>query len=546
MSDGEPHGQSGAVHDDAAQALAEHVGESSMRPLLSSLALAIAAFAATPTAAQIARAEVTGGTVEGQVTEDLAVFKGIPYAVPPTGANRWRAPQPVAAWQGIRPAAEFGAACMQAEPMLRQMGSTRPMSEDCLFADVWRPAAAAASDRLPVMVWIHGGGYTGGAPSVALYDGANFARRGVVFVSLAYRLGAYGFLAAPELSAESGQGSGNYGLLDMVAGLEWVRDNIEQFGGDPARVTIMGHSAGSSAVSILAASPLARGLFHGVIAESGANFAPVQGDEPFAGGGLFTLAASERQGSAWLATLGADSLAEARALPAGELNAAQNAEGAPSWRPRLDNHVLTADQVALWERGDFADVPLLVGHTSNEWGAGRAPAGDFASTIRAAYGAFADRVLAAYPHATPEEAAASARALGNELSMNSNAYLYARSQAEHGRAPAWYYHFHNAPEGSGHGSEVGLVFANEDARQGREPWDARTRALSRQLQGYWVNFAKRGDPNGPGLPAWPRFDPAEPSVLEVGLETKVVDVPGRQRLDVLADYFAWRREGSGG
>jgi para-nitrobenzyl esterase len=207
--------------------------------------------------------------------------------------------------------------------------------------------------------------------------------------------------------------------------------------------------------------------------------------------------------------------------------------------------VLTADQVDSWREGRFADVPLLLGVTSNEWGASRA-SDDFAASVRSSYGAFADRLLAAYPHATPEEAATSAGWLANEIAMDSNAYSWASLQAEHGTKPVWYYYFHNAPEGSRHGSEVALVFGNEDVRPGRAGWGERTRALSRQLQTYWVNFAKSGDPNGASLPAWPRFDPNEPSVLQLGLETKVVEVPGRERLDVLTDYFAWRREGSGG
>ena len=515
-----------------------------MRTHRLALAALAAATIAAPAAAEIDSARVTGGTVQGTAADGLSEFKGIPYAAPPTGPNRWRAPQPVVAWSGTRQATRFGAACMQEEGMLRQMGSTSSMSEDCLFADVWTPAKSA-SEKLPVIVWIHGGGYTGGAPSVTLYDGANFAKQGVVFVSLAYRLGAFGFLATPELSAESGHGSGNAGLLDMVAGLQWVRDNISKFGGDPARVTIMGHSAGSSAVSILAGSTLAHGLMNGAIAESGANFAPVQ-DASFAGGGLFSLARGEKDGKAWLASLGADSLAAARALPADTLNDAQGKPGAPGWRPKVDGYVVTGDQVELWNQGKFNDVPLLVGNTSNEWGGSRASSGDFAANVHKDYGAYADKLLAAYAHATPEESAASAKALANEVGMNSNAFLFATEQARHASSPVWYYYFDNAPGGSPHGSEVALVFGNEDHRPGRDPWDARTRALSQQLQGYWVNFAKTGDPNGQDLPKWPRFDPTKPSVLELGLQTKVIDVPARSRLDALAGYYDWRREQGGG
>jgi len=507
---------------------------------LCALVASAALFLGNQAAAQIHQADVTGGTVAGEVADGLSMYKGIPFAAPPVGELRWKAPQPVVPWNGVRQATDFGAACMQDEGMARQMGTTAPLSEDCLFADVWTPANSAA-EKLPVIVWIHGGGYTGGAPSVGLYDGANMARQGVVFVSLAYRLGAFGFLATPELSAESGQGSGNYGMLDMITGLQWVRDNVAQFGGDPQRVTIMGHSAGSSAVSILAASPLAKGLFAGVIAQSGANFAPPQ-DQPFAAGGLSTLTSAEQAGQRWLASVGADTLAKARKLPAAAIESAARQDGAPSWRPAVDGYVLTGDQVRLWQAGAFNDVPVLVGTTSNEWGAlGRGQGEDFAGQVRGGYGEFADRVLAAYPHATPEEAAQSARWLANESGMEVGAYSWARLQAAKSQNPVWYYWFNNAPEGSGHGSEVGLVFGNEDTRPSRERWSEHNRALSRQLQSYWVNFAKSGNPNGAGLPEWPRFRPDQPSVLALGLETKVIDVPNRERLDVIDRYLAWRR-----
>jgi para-nitrobenzyl esterase len=508
--------------------------------LFRTLIASIALLSASAASAQIREAQVTGGTVAGEVADGLSSYKGIPFAAPPVGELRWKAPQPVAPWDGVRQATEFGAACMQEEGMARQMGTEAPLSEDCLFIDVWTPARSGG-ERLPVIVWIHGGGYTGGAPSVALYDGANMARQGVVVVSVAYRLGAFGFLATPDLTAEGQPGSGNYGMLDMIAGLEWVRDNVGAFGGDPSRVTIMGHSAGSSAVSILAASPLARGLFHGVIAQSGANFAPPQ-DEPFAGGGHSTLAAAERGGSQWLAGLGATTLEQARALPAEAINAAQGQPGEPSWRPAVDGAVLPGDQVALWQAGRFNDVPVLVGTTSNEWGAlGLGQGEGFADQVRANYGEFADRVLAAYPHGSAEEAAQSARWLANESGMEAGAYSWARLHAAHSQQPLWYYWFNNAAEGSGHGSEVGLVFGNEDRRPGREPWSEHNRAVSRQLQSYWVNFARTGDPNGEGLPAWPRFDPARPSVMALGLETKVIDVPNRARLDVIEQYLDWRR-----
>jgi para-nitrobenzyl esterase len=425
------------------------------------------------------------------------------------------------------------------------MGSTAPASEDCLYIDVWTPANTPA-DKLPVIAWIYGGGFNSGATSVPMYDGTNFARQGVVLVSLSYRVGPFGFLATPELSAESGHGSGNYGLLDLVAALHWVHDNVAQFGGDPAKVTIMGHSAGSMAVSELVASPLTKGLFRGAIGESGADFAP---PGAFAGTTQQTLAQAETNGKAWLESLGAPSLAEARALAAGKVEAAQRAPGAPRFFPPLDGYVLPAPEYALWQRHAYNDVPLLIGTTSDEaavFGGRRTvtPA-DFEKQVRDGYGGHADAILAAYQHATEVEAARAAKDLASDTTFHWNMFTWAALQAEHGQSPAYAYYFHRPteanPDGSGHGSEVPLVFANEDHRAGRAAWTDEDRALSRELQGYWVNFAKTGDPNGPGLPRWPRFQPGKITVMALGKDNKPIALPVEWRLKTLADYYAWRR-----
>ena len=329
-----------------------------MKTVWAALALA---FVSVPAAATISQARTTAGAVQGEVVDGIGEFKGIPFAAPPVGDLRWKAPQPAAPWQGVRQTVSFGPGCMQG-PILAQMGSTAAQSEDCLFIDVWTPANTSA-DRLPVIAWIYGGGVNSGATSVPMYAGANFAKQGVVLVSLSYRVGPFGFLATPELSAESGHGSGNYGLLDLVAGLQWVQANIAQFGGDPAKVTIMGHSAGSMAVSELVASPLARGLFRGAIAESGANFAP---PGSFAAAGVPLRAEADARGKAWLVALGANTLAEARALPADKLEAAQREKGAPRFWPVMDGYVIPGDQTLLWRQKRFNDVPVLVGTTSDE------------------------------------------------------------------------------------------------------------------------------------------------------------------------------------
>ncbi|MEO6152041.1 MAG: carboxylesterase family protein [Croceibacterium sp.] len=512
-----------------------------MKSLWAAAAIAVAA---TPAAAEIKQAKTTGGTVEGAVAGGLSMFKGIPFAAPPAGANRWRAPQPVIPWVGVRQTTAFGPACMQGETLARAMGSTAPLSEDCLYIDVWTPANAA-SDKLPVIGWIYGGGFNSGMSSVPLYDGANFARSGVVFVSINYRVGPFGFLATPELSAESGHGSGNYGLLDMIKGLEWVRDNAAQFGGDPGNVTIMGHSAGGQAVSDLIASPLAKGLFHKAIAESGSSFAPLQTSSAEAGGVIPALPYAEANGAAWLDRLGAHTLAEARALPASALDAGQRAPGAPRFAPTADGYVIPGDEYALWQNARFADVPVLIGHTSNEWAAGSAvvtPA-QFEKAVRDGYGPSADKILAAaYPHATDAEATKAAARLRTD-NFQWNGYTWARLQQQYGTAPAYAYWFHRptaqAPDGSPHGAEVAFVFANEDAR--RTAWSVSDHALSQQLHGYWVNFAKTGNPNGAGLPPWPQFAAGKPTVLQVGAETKPITLPNAARLAVLDQYYAWRR-----
>src|SRR6266568_2240155 len=228
-----------------------------------------------PTLSQIQTVQVTGGKLQGVVKDGVASFKGIPFAAPPIGELRWKPPQPVKPWSGIRKADAFGPAPMQIRAPSLLLGGWSRVSEDCLYLNVWTPARRA-DEKLPVMVWIYGGGFIIGMTSMPLYDGTKLAQKGVVMVSLAYRVGPFGFLAHPELSRESGKGSGCYGLQDQVAGLRWVKDNIARFGGDPSRVTIFGESAGGIAVSMLAASPAAKGLFHRAISENGGSFAPVR------------------------------------------------------------------------------------------------------------------------------------------------------------------------------------------------------------------------------------------------------------------------------
>jgi para-nitrobenzyl esterase len=511
------------------------------------LGLALAVVGA-PAMAQIAQADITGGKIAGTTEDGLSVFKGIPFAAPPVGELRWKAPQAVTAWSGVRQTIAFANACMQNPGPLSRQAPGISASEDCLYLDVWTPAKAPR-EKLPVIAWIYGGGFSGGMTSAPLYDGAHFAKRGVVFVSIAYRVGTFGFLATPELSRESGHGSGNYGLLDQIAGLEWIQANVAKLGGDPSKVTLLGHSAGGFSVSMLAASPLAKGLFRSVISESGANFMPPQ-DVRWAGGSIETLRLAEESGQAWLESLGAATLRDARALSAEKVEAAQRNPGAPRFWPPVDGHVISGDQFELWQHGRFNDTPILVGDVSDEaagFGVRKVNAAAFEAEVRAGYGKHASAILAAYPHATDEEAMRSSTQLRSDVIFNWGQYTWARLESSRGKHKAYVYYFDRPsaanPNGSGHGQEVAYVFGNLGVG-GRAAPTAEDRALSEQMQSYWVNFAIRGDPNGAGLPKWPAFTEADPLVMRFGVDPGPATLPNEHRLKVLDAYYDWRRSGS--
>jgi len=493
-------------------------------------ALVAAALVAAPASAQIKTAAVTGGTVEGTVGDGLSTYLGIPFAAPPVGDLRWKAPQPVKAWSGVRKADQHAAGCMQEPGLAKQMGFNGPLSEDCLYIDVWTPAKAA-TEKLPVIVWIYGGGFNSGMTGVPLYDGANFAKQGVVFVSVSYRVGPFGFISTPELSKEGKGASGNYGMLDMIAGLKWVKASVARFGGDPTKVTVMGHSAGSMAVSRLTASPLAKGLFRAVIAQSGANFTPPT-----------PLASAEALGAKFLSGLGANDLKAARALTAAQIEAAADARGAPRFPLPLDGAVVPGDQVALWKAGKFNDTPVLFGYTSDEavvFGPSKTTPADFEKQIRTSYGAKADAILAAYPHGTDDDASRSNKYLRRDTSFGWNMWTWAKLQSQHGKGKVYAYYFDRPtaqnPDGSGHGSEVALVFANPDAR--RAAWTDEDKAISKEMQGYWVNFAKTLDPNGPGLPKWPAFSGGDPQVMRLGKVNAAGPVPNLDKMQALDAFY---------
>ncbi len=435
---------------------------------------------------------------------EVRVFKGIPFASPPVGNLRWRAPQPPAHWDGIRAADQFGPICMQAQAAGRGGAAPPKMSEDCLYLNVWT-AAKSASDKHPILVWLHPGGFTSGAGSQPGFDGEALAKKGLVVVTINYRLGIFGFFAHPELTKESDRkASGNYGLMDQVAALQWVQKNIAAFGGDPKRVTIDGDSAGAMSVGDLLVSPQAKGLFHRAIAESG-------GGIGLSVNPMRKLAAAEEAGVKTAESLGAHSLAELRAQPADQVLKAGRAGSVI-----VDGWFLPEDPALLMEAGKQNDVPLLAGSNKDEgtFFLQKGPADRFLESANRRFGDLADTFFRLYPAGSDDEAFASQlAAFRDELAfvMRNMAQLQSRT----GKSKAYLYYFTHEPpspagsprggRGSGatHGAEAQYVF--ENLASGR-PWTNLDRQLADTISSYWVNFAATGDPNGKGLPKWPAFD----------------------------------------
>jgi para-nitrobenzyl esterase len=494
--------------------------------------------------------KVEGGLLQGTVENGLAIYWGIPYAAPPVGDLRWKAPQPAAKWQGVRAATDFGRACVQQNPAISNL--PKP-DEDCLYLNVWTPAKSAG-ERLPVMVWIHGGGFTAGTPGEQLYHGEWVAKKGVVVVSIGYRLGVFGFLAHPELSAENNHHvSGNYGVLDMIAGLQWVQKNISAFGGNSSRVTIFGESAGAMAVSLLCGSPLAKGLFHGAIAQSGASFGPVHVAGGSGPGDTQTLPGAEKAGAAWASTVGASSLAELRKMPADKLLASSLRQRGIN-APVMDGWVYADDYYKLYQAKRYSDVPVIVGYNSDE-GATFGVASSqqaYVDSVRQRYGPFADKLLAAYPGGDTPAAKKTGRDLTRDASFGSHSWTWARLQTQTGKSKVFLFYFDQHPDypadspqagfGAAHGAECPYVFRQLTLR-GRKPTPA-DEALSDTIITYWTNFARTGNPNGAGLPQWPVYSEAKPLTLNIAAgNIQAVPPPSLDGLKVLDQYFAARRSG---
>jgi para-nitrobenzyl esterase len=482
------------------------------------------------------RVKIDTGTVEGAHTADggVRIFKGIPFAAPPVGALRWKAPEPAPRWRGVRPATEFGSRCMQGRVFADMVFRDSGASEDCLTLNVWTPAAPAA--RLPVMVWIYGGGFAAGATSEPRQDGEQLARKGVVVVSFNYRLGVFGFFSHPELARESHhEASGNYGLLDQVAALRWVSKNIRAFGGDPDNVTIFGESAGSMSVSALMASPLTRGLFRRAIGESGAFFGSATLP-------LKPLEESYAAGRSLAESVNPSSLTALRAMPAEDLLQTASRPNAFRFAPNVDGYFLRESVESAFASGRQHRVPLLAGWNADESGyqgvlAQLEPTREnFAERVRAQFGAHADDVLRVYDVASDEHTKGVARDLASDRFIGFSTWKWIDVHAATGGAPVFRYQFDQPPpvtppRGAYHSAEIEFVFGTLASKD--LPWRPEDTKVSDIMSSYWTNFAKSGNPNGPGLPEWPAFDRTNRSVMHLAAETRAAQEAHRERYEVL-------------
>jgi para-nitrobenzyl esterase len=492
----------------------------------------IAITLATPVAAQTASntAKIDTGEIEGVVSGDVLSFKGIPYAAPPVGDLRWRAPQPIKPWKGVRQATAFGHDCVQKAIPGNAAASGSTTAEDCLVVNVWRPATVTSGKKLPVMVWIHGGGYLNGGSSAAIFDGSALARQGLVLVSLNYRLGRMGFFAHPALTAAQEGPPGNYGLMDQLAALRWVQRNIAAFAGNPDHVTICGESAGGISVMHLLTWPEAQGLFHRAVVMSGGGRTYLVGLRKLSEA-TPQLPSAEESGvefakSMGITGTGAAALKALRALPADQVNGDMN-----------NGKIVTANPGEILRRGEAAQVPILIGTTTDDLPVTYPPSRDNPLSY---FGPDAKRASAVYNPGRTLQTPQLASAVAVDMTMHEPARFVAKQMMAAGNS-VWLYRFGYAAEslrpektGASHSSELPYLFDTVGTRYGKDVTE-KDRVMARAFHTYFVNFAKTGDPNGGGLPSWPRYEPAQSALMHFTPDDGPVmgADPWKERLDLV-------------
>jgi para-nitrobenzyl esterase len=476
--------------------------------------------------------KVDGGLISGTLDGDINIYKGIPFAAPPVDDLRWKAPQPVKSWDGVRKCLSFGPSPMQGKPVPFSMWSEEflipkePISEDCLYLNIWTGSKSAGEKR-PVLVWIYGGGFSSGGAAVPIYDGMAMAKKGIVFVSINYRVGIFGFFAHPELTKESANhASGNYGLMDQLAALQWVKRNIASFGGDPENVTIAGQSAGSFSVNCLVASPLGKGLFQKAIGESGANFT----------NSFPTLDKAEQAGLGIAKSLNLSSLADLRKVPAEELlKNNQLFRG-----PVIDGYVLPEPIAKIFASGQENPVSLLTGWNEDEgilFGPLKNASG-FQQDMNQKYGKQAKTILEFYPASSDSEAVSSQMRISRDQVFGSQNYTWANRQSDHGSKVFVYRFVHKVPGtgiyakfGAFHTGEV--PYAYDNLQFVNRPWKEADHRLAGLMSSYWANFARSGDPNGQGLPVWPAYQSNDKEIMILDDKSFSRIIPDAAALDAL-------------
>jgi para-nitrobenzyl esterase len=484
---------------------------------------------------------VEQGVLSGAPGSDpsVMVFKGVPFAAPPVGELRWRAPRTPATWEGIRKADEFSPNCMQVmrEGMGPWTAEYQPhgiVSEDCLYLNIWT-AAKSAKEKQPVVMYLHGGAFTDGSGNVPVYNGEKLAKKGLVVVTVNYRLGVLGFFAHPELTKESeNKSSGNYGLLDQVAALEWIKKNIAAFGGDPSRVTIMGQLAGAMSVHCLMASPLAKGLFVRAIAQSGSNALSGPGGN---------LASAELTGVKFAKAKGTASLAALRAMPVAELIA--SVKGEFRFFPIVDGWFLPKSIDEIFAAGEQNDVSTLTGLVADEGSFsddyGKASAEEFQNRVKQQAGSYAAEILKLYPALTETEAIESQKAYARDMSMVSM-YLWAVKHGTIGKTKVYTYLFMHPQPGATkdrymtfHSSELPYVFDN--LNQSNRLWTMEDRKIAETISSYWTNFIATGDPNGKGLAKWPTCKETPTETMELGDKMELRPITSQEKFEVLKNLL---------